>query len=39
MRPACAFYFLYDASLAAIMPYLAIYCAGRGLSGLEIASS
>lgn len=36
MRPACAFYFLYDASLAAIMPYLTIYCASRGLSRLEI---
>jgi MFS transporter, PPP family, 3-phenylpropionic acid transporter len=36
MRPARAFYFLYYASLAALMPYLAIYYASRGLSGLEI---
>lgn len=36
MRPARAFYFLYYASLAALMPYLAIYFASRGLGGLEI---
>jgi MFS transporter, PPP family, 3-phenylpropionic acid transporter len=36
MRPARAFYFLYYAALAALMPYLAIYFASRGLSGLEI---
>ena len=36
MRPARAFYFLYYASLAALMPYLAIYFASRGLSGLQI---
>ncbi len=36
MRPARAFYFLYYAALASLMPYLAIYFASRGLSGLEI---
>jgi MFS transporter, PPP family, 3-phenylpropionic acid transporter len=36
MRPARAFYFLYYAALAALMPYLAIYFASRGLSGVEI---
>lgn len=36
MRPARAFYFLYFAALAALMPYLSIYFASRGLSGLEI---
>lgn len=36
MRPARTFYFLYYAALAALMPYLAIYFASRGLSGLEI---
>jgi PPP family 3-phenylpropionic acid transporter len=36
MRPARTFYFLYFASLASLMPYLAIYFASRGLSGLEI---
>ena len=36
MRPARAFYFLYYAALAALMPYLSIYFASRGLSGLEI---
>jgi len=36
MRPARAFYFLYYAALAALMPYLAIYFASRGLSGFEI---
>jgi len=36
MRPARAFYFLYYAALAALMPYLVIYFASRGLSGVEI---
>jgi len=36
MRPARAFYFLYYAALAALMPYLTIYFASRGLGGLEI---
>jgi MFS transporter, PPP family, 3-phenylpropionic acid transporter len=36
MRPARTFYFLYYAALAALMPYLAIYFASRGLSGVEI---
>jgi MFS transporter, PPP family, 3-phenylpropionic acid transporter len=36
MRPARAFYFLYYAALAALMPYLAIYFASRGLTGVEI---
>ena len=36
MRPARAFYFLYFAALAALMPYLSIYFASRGLTGLEI---
>jgi PPP family 3-phenylpropionic acid transporter len=36
MRPARAFYFLHFAALAALMPYLTIYFASRGLSGIEI---
>ncbi|MBW6457265.1 MAG: MFS transporter [Trueperaceae bacterium] len=36
MRPARAFYFLHFAALAALMPYLSIYFASRGLTGVEI---
>jgi len=36
MRPARAYYFLHFAALAALMPYLSIYFASRGLTGFEI---
>ena len=38
MGPARAYYFLHFAALAALMPYLAIYFASRGLTGFEIGA-
>lgn len=36
MRPARAYYLLHFAALAALIPYLSVYFASRGLSGVEI---